>query len=188
MYKCVASLVRFLLAFALMLCAAPAAWAHAELEKSEPAAGARLTSAPEEVRLSFSQAIAAGTTAKVLDANGTQVNTQAGMIDLNDLDRKTFVVPLPSMPPGTYTVEWTSVSEQDGDSESGTFTFTIAAAAQPTIGATQSPVATPAAQPTASTQTLPQTGDPHSRRYEWLLVAAFVLAAGAAVRRMVKQR
>jgi LPXTG-motif cell wall-anchored protein len=178
--------------------------AHADLERSEPAADAVLTESPKEVRMFFTQALKPETTARVLDASGNQVDNKDSKVDLNDLDRKTFTLTVPALAPGKYTVEWTSVSDEDGDSHEGSFSFTIqgAAQAQPTAvpAATARPTsaAAPTAQPTVaptaapaaggSPSTLPRTGNGDLSLVGMVALAALIVLAGGLVLGRSKRR
>lgn len=173
--------IAFMLALIISLGQWNNAWAHADLVKSEPAAGAALITPPSEIRLFFNQAVKKGTTARVLDAQGQQVDNKDGKIDLNDLDHKTFILTVPSLPPGSYTVMWTSVSDDDGDSKDGTFNFAIGSAAQPTATTATTPTAKPTIAPTSIPQatpisatpaTLPATGEQQTTGGAFALLAA----------------
>lgn len=175
-----------------------AALAHAELEKSEPAAGATLTTAPTEVRLFFNSEIVEGTTVQVLDASGKQVDNQDGKLDLEDLDHKTFVLTLPALPDGVYTVEYTAASD-DGHSEGSSFSFTIktSTAAAPTPRATTQPTARPAATATpapagaapGAPSTLPNTGGTGTDNILLFgTLGMLVLAGGIALQRTLRRR
>ncbi|GAB4112124.1 MAG: hypothetical protein Fur005_05560 [Roseiflexaceae bacterium] len=118
--------------------------AHAKLISSEPAADSVLSTSPTEIRMVFSEELVFNTTAQLFGPNGQPIDTPPGVIDLNDLDRKTFVIPITTtLPNGTYTVKFTSASI-DGHSEDGEFSFSIDAAAAP------APTTEPAAAPTAA--------------------------------------
>ncbi len=161
--------------------------AHADLESSVPAADSTLATAPTEVRLTFTQSLKPETTAKVLNASGAQVDNKDGALDLDDLDHKTYVLTLPALTPGTYTVEWTSVSDEDSDSHEGTFSFTIQGQAQPTAApaSTAAPTSTtaPAPRPTAAPANLPRTGESGTNFGWYILLGAMVLLiAGLALR------
>jgi methionine-rich copper-binding protein CopC len=199
--------IGFILALMVSLGLLSIAAAHADLEQSEPAADAVLSESPKEVRMFFTQSLKPETTARVLDAAGTQVDNKDGKIDLSDLDHKTFVLTLPTLAPGKYTVEWNTVSDEDGESDEGSFNFTVGTAqAQPTAAPTTAAQATAApttgAQPTAAPasttapaatprptsapaaggnpQTLPQTSEGGAQPYAYLLLAA-VLAVSSGL-------
>lgn len=127
--------------------------AHAELDRSNPEAGATVQGSPNQVEIWFTEEIAKGSTIEVVDASGTTATAAEAELDLFDPDRKHLTVELkPNLPDGTYTVDWTSISAEDGDSESDSFTFTIEGSGTPVA----SPVASPAASP-AATGTPPAT-------------------------------
>jgi methionine-rich copper-binding protein CopC len=110
------------LALAVALLALPTAVAaHAELVSSDPAAGAKLDSAPPEVTLTFSNEIDPdGSSFEVTDADGVVVGI--GEIDLTVADRNVMRGDVSITEPAVYTVSWTSVA-LDGDKLTGTFSF-----------------------------------------------------------------
>lgn len=187
------------LALAFSLGFAGRALAHAELESSEPAADAVLTSPPSEVRLVFTEEIIEGTSALVSDASGKRVDHQDGAIDLTDLDHKTFVLTLPAnLPDGRYTVEYTAKAD-DGHEEEGAFSFTVrrAVQAQPTptrAPATATSVPTRISAPTATPApagnapaTLPSTGG-ESGPLLWIGLGAIATALiGGVIRRRTRR-
>jgi methionine-rich copper-binding protein CopC len=122
-----ASLVALGAATAVLLGDAAPAAAHARYERSEPPAGATIDGVPFVLRAWFSQELMLRSTIAVVDEAGNLVDLGDGRVDEDDPDRKAMVVSLPALPPGTYSVNWTAVSAEDGDAESGTFTFTVGA-------------------------------------------------------------
>ena len=127
--------------------------AHADYDRSVPAADSVVDTAPAIVEIWFTQEIGSGgTVVRVLGPDGAQVDLGDTTLDLFDPERKRVTVSLQSnLAPGTYTVEWTTLSAEDGESGSGTFAFTIAgAAATPSASPEASPVASPAASPAAN--------------------------------------
>ena len=105
----------------LLIASSGQAFAHARYDHSDPPAGAMLDGQPFVLRAYFTQELTSKSTLRVLDANGAQVDLADGRVDLDDPDRKVMLVSLPALPTGVYTVEWGSVSAEDGDAESGTF-------------------------------------------------------------------
>src|SRR4051812_24665713 len=106
-----------LVGFGLLLASTSSAFAHARYDRSEPPSGAMLDGQPFVLKTYFSQELTSKSTIRVLDANIVQVDLADGHVDLDDPDRKVMLVSLPALPTGIYTVEWTSVSAEDGDSE-----------------------------------------------------------------------
>ena len=99
-----------------------AASAHAHMEKSDPANGAQLTTAPKKVQAWFSEKVAAEwSKMTVTDAAGKQVDT--GNVS-NDGDPKHLSVGLQSLPSGSYDVKLNVISG-DGHRVKGSFSFTI---------------------------------------------------------------
>jgi copper resistance protein C len=141
-----------LLALLLWLVAAIPAIAHSELVASTPAAGSTVTSAPGlSIVLSFSEALRSGSKADVVGPGGATAGTAT--IDPGDNTKLSWTPPTP-LPPGSYTIRWTSIAT-DGDVLRGTIPFTVAAAASAspsaaTATATPPPTGAPAATPAAS--------------------------------------
>lgn len=122
---------RALWLLAALLSLAPAAWpagvaAHSELLGAVPAPGATLSRSPAEIRLTFSAPLAAGSTLQLFGAGFRPVSGVVARIDRQNAAQ--LVAVPPALSPGTYTVQWSSVAE-DGDTLSGSYTFTLLAAA-----------------------------------------------------------
>jgi methionine-rich copper-binding protein CopC len=95
--------------------------AHSELDKSDPADGANLQTAPTEVVLTFSAELdPAGSKFTVTDAGGVKVGS--GAVDLDVAARNTMRGRLSITKAGTYRIAWTSLS-LDGDQLQGRVTF-----------------------------------------------------------------
>lgn len=122
------------LVFGLLLAGAGPASAHAALTGSDPADGAVVDTAPKEVTLSFSEAIAVGDDSiRVLDPSGKRADTEAEPKDLSEGSTVRYGVALHSgLPDGTYTVAWQAVSA-DSHPISGAFTFSIGAPSDTTV-------------------------------------------------------
>ena len=133
-----------LAAVGLVLCAAGFAGvatvsAHADLESSDPAAGAVLAASPATVTLTFVEEIQKIAGSYALDVeNAAGQSVTAGNPSVGS-DETTLSVSLKSnLPDGVYTVHWTNTSADDGDELSEEFSFTVGAA-----GDTHEPAATP---------------------------------------------
>ena len=104
--------------FFLLLAAGPA-FAHAMLQKSLPAAGARLKS-PRHVTLTFSEALEpAFSGAILLDADGRNVTGAPVKID-----GPVITITPGHLDPGVYRVNWHSVGHDTHRLE-GEFSFTV---------------------------------------------------------------
>jgi methionine-rich copper-binding protein CopC len=101
------------------------ALAHARYDHSDLPPDSMVDGQPFTLKAYFSQEMTSKSTMTVVDANGTQVDNADGHLDLDDPDRKVMVVTLPALPTGVYTVQWNSVSAEDGDSADGTFAFGV---------------------------------------------------------------
>ncbi|HEX5437766.1 MAG TPA: copper resistance protein CopC, partial [Gemmatimonadaceae bacterium] len=138
-----ASLVSLLTLVALLI--PGTLWAHAHLLKSTPAAGARLSTPPDAIRLWYSEAPEVALTRIVLlGPSGDTV--RIGAITKNPKDAKQLSIPIPvSLAAGQYTLIW-HTSAADGHPTHGQFTFTVlASAAAPAAPATQPRTSTPSA-------------------------------------------
>jgi copper transport protein len=152
----------FLLASAVAIAYPAAAFAHANLVRSDPAAGAVLANAPSRVRLVFDDVIQLAGTDEVI-RNSTHASALAGKPRL-DAGGKVMVLPLkPRLGDGDYTVRWQLLSD-DGHFESGVLAFGVGAGRAPPRAALGAGSSTPSA------------GDVVSR---WLLYAGLLVAAGA---------
>lgn len=112
----------FLTVLALLLSPA-AAWAHAHLDRSAPAAGAALPEAPKEVAIWFTEAVEPKFSAiEVRDAKGALVNDGgASGVAGNTAQLQVKLKPLTA---GTYTVKWRVLSVDTHRSQ-GDFTFRV---------------------------------------------------------------
>jgi methionine-rich copper-binding protein CopC len=100
--------------------------AHANYESSTPAKGEVLSASPAQVSITFTQDVQRITGTYGIDVIGPAGPATAGAATLNDEDRSIMTAPLaPNLPPGRYVVEWKNVSDTDGDSAEGAFSFYI---------------------------------------------------------------
>lgn len=114
-------------AFTLTLLAcliATAAQAHAHLEKSSPADGSTLTTAPAAIEMTFSEA--ARLTALAIQ-KGTE--PKQPLKDLPTTVDRVQHVALPALGPGAYTLTWRALAA-DGHVSSGAVHFTVSASAR----------------------------------------------------------
>lgn len=100
--------------------------AHSELVTAVPAPGATIATMPAEIRLTFSEPLATGSTFQLFGENFLLVSGISAAIDPESPEQLVAVVP--SLLPGDYTVQWTSVAH-DGDTLSGSYSFTLLAEA-----------------------------------------------------------
>jgi hypothetical protein len=138
------------------------AFAHAALEASDPAQGSTIPETPELVTADFTDRLDPGLSSLTLAAPGGTIVATGGVAP-EDPEARQMVLRPPTLGMGVYTVGWTAVSADDGNVETGSYTFTIAALTPPpttppptTPGATPPPsasptaTATPAPSPTAT--------------------------------------
>jgi copper resistance protein C len=98
--------------------------AHAFPDHAVPAVGSRVATAPDAVRIWFTEALEpAFSTMTVLNAQGDDVDRGDARVDARD--PTLLSVSLKPLPPGTYKVVWRAVSRDTHRTE-GDFTFTVA--------------------------------------------------------------
>jgi methionine-rich copper-binding protein CopC len=198
-----------IVALALSIALFNVASAHAKLVSSDPAAGAKLTTAPTKVKLVFSEEISDKATDSffnVTDESGAMVGT--GKLDTTDLDHETLSGDLKAgLGDGVYTVKWQTITPDDNGKSEGTFSFGVnkdpgpqpTAAPEPTEAPepTAAPTAAPAAGAAAPTAvpaggqkptTLPTTSEDESNLSIYLLLGAAVLVAAGLALRQVRGR
>ena len=151
--------VASLIAAFVILAVPGSALAHAELQRSIPDNGETLTDPVTVVTGTYSQDLAVNSKLLVKDASGATVAT--GTVDPGNV-RHMVARPDAPLENGTYEVQSTSVSADDGDIERVQWTFTVAVAASPSptevpsvSAGTSSPEATASVVPSASATEAP---------------------------------
>ena len=175
---------------ASVLVAPPPASAHADYERSSPAAGAAVAEAPPRLEVWFTQELfrrEGANALEVTDADGASVVEGESAVD--DGDRTLMSIALrPDLEAGTYTVAWRSLSAIDGDEAEGTFTFTIDPSVPSPTLQTATAAATTGSSATLGSEVTSTSGptsaiadDGGGARFPWwaLVVAGGLLASGA---------
>lgn len=104
--------------------ASPAS-AHAALVSSDPAPSAVLETAPEVIRLEFSEPVSpAADAVSIFDATGARI--EGGAVSTGESSSEIVLTDVPSLDDGVHVVAWRVVSS-DGHLVQGAFTFTIGA-------------------------------------------------------------
>jgi methionine-rich copper-binding protein CopC len=103
----------------LLLIAATCLEAHAHLERSTPADGSVLSTAPAQLVLQFSEA-ARLATLSIESRGGAKQN----VTPLPETAQSRIVIALPALPPGDYVVSWRAVGV-DGHVVPGRIHFTV---------------------------------------------------------------
>lgn len=184
-------LAALLLATGLLALAVPAVvLGHAELDTPTPADKSTVTTPVTTVSGTFTQSIKTdGSSLVVKDASGLTV--AQGTVDATNRKLMT-ATPAAALPNGAYTVQWTTVSADDGELARGTWTFTVAVALSPsptaTPAASASTAATAAPTPTPSATVAPSPSPSGSGSTTGsgsdvilpIIVALVILGAGAA--------
>jgi methionine-rich copper-binding protein CopC len=117
-------------AAALVLAAIPAGiFAHARYDHSNPTPGQVVATSPPAVDIYTAQDMrktAGADVITVTDAAQNHVDTGNTVVD--DANRRHFSVGLqPNLPPGRYLVVFKTLSDQDGEADSGQFAFYVGA-------------------------------------------------------------
>jgi methionine-rich copper-binding protein CopC len=99
------------------------AYAHAHLERSNPAAGSAVATAPKEIVLWFTEALEPNFSGIVVqDDKGAAM--EDGTASLNPGNSAELRVAVKPLPPGTYKVIWHALSV-DTHRTQGDFTFRV---------------------------------------------------------------
>src|SRR5438105_2396611 len=108
----------------LGLGAAPA-WAHANLDRADPAPGSQLDQPPRQLQLTFSEAVDSSfSRVQLLNAQGDAVDRGDSHVAPND--PLSLIVSLPEqLPDGVYTVAWRTLSAVDGHTVNGAYPLII---------------------------------------------------------------
>jgi len=130
-----------LLALATVSLTPVAIQAHARYARSEPGADAVVPTAPTQLKVWFTEEVATrGSSLAVVDSAGNRVDAGDGQVDLNDPDRKLMWATLMPLADGVYTVNWVTISGEDGDQADGSFRFGVGASTVlPTGGSVPGP-------------------------------------------------
>ncbi|HEY7024236.1 MAG TPA: copper resistance CopC family protein [Candidatus Limnocylindrales bacterium] len=121
------------LAFLILIGATSAASAHAQLVASVPGAGQRLDSSPSQLTLIFSERLdPLGSGIDLLDSTGKLV-ASGGAVDVNN--PRSMSLTVPQLADGLYSVNWRTLSADDGHSTTGFFNFGVGDVAVPGVGA-----------------------------------------------------
>lgn len=100
---------------------------HAEYERSEPGRNEIVAEPPARVDVYFGQDVRkleGANFARVFNDGGDQVSTGDGIVDDNDRTHIFAEIPT-ALPAGRYVVEWMTLSDEDGESDAGTFCFYV---------------------------------------------------------------
>jgi methionine-rich copper-binding protein CopC len=164
-----------LLSGVAVVATATPAFAHAELTGSSPAQNASLAEAPQQVQLTFSEAV-------TLPDNPVTVAGPEGAswtVGTASIAGAVVTVPVtPSGPAGAYTLTYNVISD-DGDAISGTVPFTLTAAVPGATGTTTSEPP-PTSPPTTAAPAAASTNDSDGGIpvWVWIVGAVVVVAAG----------
>lgn len=170
------------LASALLLSAAAVAlnptpaFAHAELKSSDPAQGASIATPPQQVSLTFAEAV----TLPDDPVTVTGPDGASWTVGQPSIAGAVVTVPVqPSGPAGTYTLAYQVISD-DGDDVKGSVRFTLTTAVPgPTNTTTATTTEAPPSTTTSAESTASSSDDSGGIPvWVWILVAVVVVAAG----------
>ena len=97
------------------------AFAHAKLLSSTPADHEKLNASPAQMVLNFSEEGEMGPIKLMLGTTEIPV-----ALDWSGTARKSFLIKLPHLAAGDYTLQWSMMSTDDGHVTRGSFGFTVA--------------------------------------------------------------
>ncbi|HEX9370519.1 MAG TPA: copper resistance CopC family protein, partial [Roseiflexaceae bacterium] len=120
--------VAFLAAIGLALLLAWPAAAHANLVRSNPAAGATVDQAPPSIELEFSEELDPSfSRAQLFDSQNRQIEPGPGKVD--PAAPRVLRLTIPDLQQGSYTVVWRVRSAADGHVTEGSLPFGVGVAA-----------------------------------------------------------
>lgn len=154
-------LVRLLFGLALVagsLVGPSAALAHAELATVTPADKSTVQGSPDQIVMTFVQNLdPTKSSIRIVDTSGTVV-AQGGTVPAGKPREMDLVLPAP-LAIGTYTIRWTTISTEDGETARGTTTFTVAdrlkSPGSPAPASAAPSVAVPSAAPSVAPTVVP---------------------------------
>jgi copper resistance protein C len=111
----------WLAGIAVLALAPLAASAHAKLLSTSPAAGAQLDAAPKALTLKFNEAVQLAVLK--LSVEGRNVDLS---LDRGAAAAARVTVALPALAAGTYQVQWSALTADDGHVVKGSFSFVVA--------------------------------------------------------------
>jgi methionine-rich copper-binding protein CopC len=114
------------LVLVLLLLPAGGLLAHAELQTAVPAPGESLREQPEEIRLTFNEAVGPGSSITIFGVGFEEISGTAAKVDEDNVNQ--LVTAVPRLEPATYSVQWLEIS-LDGHPASGSYSFGVSAEA-----------------------------------------------------------
>ena len=144
-----------------LLVAPAVARAHAELDTVSPADKSTVVGSPSEIVMTFVQNLdPTKSSIKIVDAS-SKVVVQGGTFPAGKPREMDLAIATP-LAPATYSIRWTTVSTEDGETAHGTTTFTVQAAPSPTPSPSTAPSVAPseAASAPASASPAPSAAAP----------------------------
>ncbi|HLZ97755.1 MAG TPA: copper resistance CopC family protein [Steroidobacteraceae bacterium] len=109
-----------MLAICAAVLAAGAAFGHAKLLESAPAAGAEITGSPPSLTLTFNENVRLGVLKLTTAGHAIPL-----AIDSNPAPARVVTVKLPPLTAGVYEVQWSALTPSDGHVVKGRYSFVI---------------------------------------------------------------
>jgi methionine-rich copper-binding protein CopC len=100
-----------------------AAFGHAKLLSTVPAAGEQLAVAPKQMTLQFNEAVQVGMLKLTADGKDIPIELDRGAAPSSKV-----AVALPALAAATYRVQWSALTVDDGHVVKGTFSFVVTGA------------------------------------------------------------
>ena len=162
---------------------APLAFAHAQYVSSNPANGAQVSTAPANVTITFDDDLDPTATAIVVTGpNGQTISNGKTVVTIEA--PKVATVPIAASGPGSYTIKWHAVADDDKAVTEGSFGFTVGAA-------TTANAAAAAAAPNAQTARSAAAGGftiwNETTQLAISLLAAVVIAIAVSMRFVLRR-
>lgn len=165
---------------ALLGVTAPAAWAHTELDSSDPADGGTVDRPPTSIRLVFAEQVRGADPVLTITVAGFAPVDAPAVIDNAVVTADLTAVDIPGPAAASYPVAWEvgyRLVALDGDNFSGHVDFTVTAPPDTAPGSTEAPTSTEAPP---STSSAPQTSPAASSSTSASTVSSSAPATSAA--------
>lgn len=131
-------LIVALVAVVVVLLSAQGTAAHARLRDANPKPGAALASAPDTIRLMFTEPIDAKFSSASLVNAGDQA-VPIGSVQVDPADDHVAIISVvdpAAVQPGNYTLVWRALSAADGHATDGVLSFSVGTGQAPTVAST----------------------------------------------------
>jgi len=104
----------------MALLVSAAAFGHARLVGTQPAAGAQLTESPASLTLTFNENVRLAVLKLVAAGRAVPLNVDRAAAPAQEIR-----IALPPLAAGTYSVEWSALTQSDGHVIKGAYSFVV---------------------------------------------------------------